>query len=75
MSNVQKYAKKEDRAGKVIFVITTDGYENASNYVADSAGTELNYKAMNKAISYCRIDGKIDRSWKEEVERDYKWRR
>jgi hypothetical protein len=30
---------------------------------------------MNKAISCCRIVGKIDRSWKEEVERDYKGRR
>ncbi len=90
MGNVQKYAKEEDKAGKVLFVITTDGYENsckeysydtirkmihrqkerykwefiflganidavetarlvciseeyATNYIADSVGTELNY--------------------------------
>lgn len=122
MGNVQKYAKDEDRAGKVLFVITTDGYENSSkeysydkirkmiqrqkkryewefiflganidavetarqvgideehatNYVADSVGTELNYKAMNMAISYCRSEGKINGRWKEEVERDYKERK
>jgi uncharacterized protein YegL len=31
MGNVQKYAKEEDRANKVLFVITTDGYENSSH--------------------------------------------
>lgn len=30
MGNVQKYVKEEDRADKVLFVITTDGYENSS---------------------------------------------
>ncbi|MDF2656893.1 MAG: uncharacterized protein K0R19_3367 [Bacillota bacterium] len=121
MGNVQKYAKEEERAGKVLFVITTDGYENSSkeysydtikkmiqhqkdryqwefiflganidaaetarqvgidedhatNYVADSRGTELNYQAMNIAISCCRSEGSIDNRWKEEVERDYKKR-
>lgn len=118
MGNVQKYAKEEDRASKVLFVITTDGYENsskeysfgtikkmvknqkerydwefiflganidavetaeqfgidrdnASNYVADSRGTELSYQAMNEAISYCRSEGRIDKRWKERVEEDY----
>jgi uncharacterized protein YegL len=122
MGNVQKYAKEEDRAGKVLFVITTDGYENSSkeysyekvrkmikhqkehydwdfiflganidaveaakqvgideehatNYVADSYGTELNYQAMNKAISCCRSEGKISRKWKEEVEKDFRTRK
>jgi uncharacterized protein YegL len=122
MGNVQKYAKEEDKAGKVLFVITTDGYENSSkeysyekvrkmikhqkdrydwefvflganidavetakqvgidedyatNYVADSCGTELNYKAMNRAITFCRSEGKISRQWKEEVERDFRERK
>ena len=30
MANVHKYAREEDRPGKTIFVITTDGMENAS---------------------------------------------
>lgn len=121
MDNVQKYAKDEDRASKVLFIITTDGQENSSkeynyktikhmierqkeryqweflflganidaiatarqfgisedyatNYVADSVGTELNYKAMNAAISSCREEGTVNLCWKEEVERDYKRR-
>ncbi len=118
MGIVQKFAKDEDRASKLLFVITTDGYENsskeynyetikkmikhqkerydwefiflganidaietaeqfgidkdyASNYVADSRGTELNYQAMNRAISYCRSEGKVNKRWKEEVEKDF----
>ena len=121
MGNVQKYAKDEDRATKVLFIITTDGQENSSkeynystikqmierqkecyqweflflganidaiatakqfgideeyaaNYVADSVGTRLNYKAMNAAISSCREEGCVNRSWKDEVARDYKKR-
>jgi uncharacterized protein YegL len=31
IGNVQKYAKDEERAGKVLFIITTDGYENSSH--------------------------------------------
>ena len=30
MANVHKYAREEDRPGKTVFVITTDGMENAS---------------------------------------------
>ena len=122
MGNVQKYAKDEDRAGTVLFVITTDGYENsskeysydkvrkmiknqkdlykwefiflganidavataeqfgidkdyASNYVADARGTELNYQAMNVAISYCRSEGKINKRWKGDVEADFQNRK
>ncbi|WP_243111821.1 vWA domain-containing protein [Butyrivibrio sp. CB08] len=30
IGNVHKYAREEDRPGKTIFVITTDGFENAS---------------------------------------------
>ena len=36
IGNVHKYAREEDRPEKTIFVITTDGYENASRkYTAD----------------------------------------
>lgn len=30
IGNIHKYARDEDRPGKTLFVITTDGYENAS---------------------------------------------
>ena len=121
MGNVQKYAKEEQRAGKVLFVITTDGYENSSkeytyekvkkmiedqkehfhweflflganidaietarqfgideahatNYIADSKGTDLNYQAVSEAISFCRSEGKINKHWKDKLEKDYKTR-
>ena len=32
IANVHKYAREEDRPGKTVFVITTDGMENASRY-------------------------------------------
>ena len=32
IANVHKYARKEDRPEKTLFVITTDGMENASRY-------------------------------------------
>ena len=36
IGNVHKYAREEDRPEKTVFVITTDGYENASRmYTAD----------------------------------------
>lgn len=118
IGNVQKYARDEERAGKVLFIITTDGYENSSheftydkiksmierqkekynwefiflganidavstakqfgisedyatNYVADAIGTGLNYEAMNMAVSSCRMEGRVDLHWKENVEKDY----
>ncbi len=32
IGNIHKYARKEDRPAKTLFVITTDGLENASRY-------------------------------------------
>ena len=121
MGNVQKYLKEEERAEKVLFIITTDGYENSSkeynykkiksminnqkekynwdflflganidavetaekfgidkdfavDYLADEVGTELTYDAMNCAIGNIRANKHIDKSWKCEVEKDYKFR-
>ena len=101
IGNVHKYAREEDRPEKTLFVITTDGQENASqrynyakvkqmverqknrygweflflganidaakeagrfgiradrtaNFVCDAVGTEVNYKALNNAISKVR---------------------
>ena len=48
--------------------------EFAVDYHADSKGTQLNYEAINEAVSNLRSGKKIDRSWKEEVERDYQHR-
>jgi uncharacterized protein YegL len=116
--NVQKRTNEAERANKVLFVITTDGLENASreftniqikkmvehqkekfgwefmflganidaistakqfgidedfavDYHADHIGTQLNYEAVNEAVIKIRSGKKIDRSWKEGIERDY----
>lgn len=42
MINVQKFAPKYEKAKKVLFIITTDGYENASR--------EYTYKNIQKLI-------------------------
>lgn len=116
--NVQKYTNEDERAEKVLFVITTDGMENASreytpekiknmiehqkekygwdfmflganidavetaaqfgidedfavDYHADNIGTKLNYESVSEAVVKLRSGKKIDRSWKEGIERDY----
>ena len=116
--NVQKKTSDEERAEKVLFVITTDGMENASHeftadkikkmvqhqkvkygweflflganidalttaakfgieedfavdYHSDEVGTQLNYEAVNEAVCNIRSGKKIERNWKEGIERDY----
>ena len=116
--NVQKRTSETERAEKVLFVITTDGMENASqeysadkikkmvqhqkekygwdfmflganidaistaarfgidedfavDYHADKVGTQVNYEAVNEAVLNLRSGKKVDRSWKEGIERDY----
>jgi uncharacterized protein YegL len=119
--NVQKHTSKEERADQVLFVITTDGMENASrefspskikkmishqkekygwdfmflganidaistaaqfgieedfavDYHADNMGTKLNFEMVSEAVVKLRSGQKIDRSWKEGIERDYQRR-
>jgi uncharacterized protein YegL len=122
IGNVQKRTSEEERAGKVLFVITTDGMENASreydygkikamiehqkvkydwefiflganidavaiaskfgiqedyavNYHADSEGTQVNFQALNEAVTSFRKGQKIDRIWKENIEKDFESRK
>lgn len=122
IGNAQKRTSEAERAGKVMFVITTDGLENASSeythekikamiarqkeefmweflflganidavaaakkfgiaeefaaeYHADSQGTELNFKALNQAVSSFRNEQLLDRSWKKEIEADFEKRK
>lgn len=49
IANAQKQTKPEGRADKVIMVITTDGYENASR--------ETNATMLHKMIEDCKKDG------------------
>ena len=122
IANVHKYAREEDRPEHTLFVITTDGMENASrtysaddvkrmierqkedhgweflflganidavetagrfgidatrsvNYRSDTVGTEVNYKAIEKAIHAVRSNAPLASSWKDEIEEDYNTRK
>ena len=46
IKNVHKYAREEDRPGKTVFVITTDGMENASR--------RYTYAAVQKMVAEAR---------------------
>lgn len=54
--------------------------DRAVNYECDSRGTEVNYRALSKAVSRVRkcaveeMDEALSREWKEEIEADYKAR-
>ena len=119
--NIHRYARPEDVPENTIFVITTDGMENAShrfsneqvrkmvekeqekygwqfiflganidsfaaggnlgirpehitNFVADSAGMEANYRSVGKAVSAARMSMPVCADWKAEAEADYEKR-
>ena len=118
IANIHHYARAEDVPAKTVFVITTDGLENASrqysledvrkmiehekekygweflflganidaietaghlgiqadratNFVHDSAGVELSFHSMARAVSAARCNAPIDAGWKEDVEADF----
>jgi uncharacterized protein YegL len=121
IKNTQKQLSEKARAQNVMFVITTDGMENASkeyrfdkikvmieeqkekhgweflfiganidaietagkfgispnhavNYCHDARGTELKYRAIEKAVSQVRRSKSLSADWKEELENDNKKR-
>ncbi len=118
IGNVHKYARVEDVPEHTMFVITTDGMENASrlynvrqikemilrqkekygweflflganidavqtaasfgigadyaaNYHSDAQGTQVNYDALNDAISTVRDGVPLTRSWQEPINHDF----
>ena len=122
IGNVHKYARPEDVPEHTLFIITTDGMENASrryssdkvkqmiqhekekygweflflganidavetaghfgidadravDYLADSAGTQLNYDVLSDAITAVRSSRPLGASWKERIDRDYSTRK
>jgi len=46
--------------------------DKAVKYHADSQGTQLNYQVVGEAVSNLRADRKLDRNWKESIEKDYR---
>jgi len=122
IDNVQKSTSEDYRAKKVLFVITTDGMENAScefsyskikslieqqesehgweflflganidavdvanrfgiakshaqNYHNDSAGVQLNYDVLSKAIKSKMRNPRVHINWNAEIEADYTQRK
>lgn len=121
IGNAQKNTDDDYRAEKVMFIIITDGDENASreysadkvkaqierqktkygwefiflganidavqtagrfgiapdravDYLADSAGTELNFKVMSAAVATFREAGTVDEACFDEIRKDVKRR-
>ncbi|QIM65740.1 vWA domain-containing protein [Frederiksenia canicola] len=118
----QQKASEKMKSERVLFVIITDGMENASQefkldkvkqliteqqkkqeweflflganidaintaesfgidksraveYISDSQGTQMNYKAVNSAVQEVRRGKQLDESWKAEIEADVKERK
>lgn len=121
IGNIHKYARAEDVPEHTLFVITTDGMENASrhynaervkqmierqkarygweflflganidavetarhfgigadravNYHSDSAGTQLNYEVLSKAICAVRGSVQLGADWKKRIDEDFESR-
>ncbi len=120
IGNVHKYARDEDVPERTLFIITTDGMENASrrynysdvkkmierqkekygweflflganidaaaegakigidrdftvDFHNDTLGTQINYEAMSKAISYARsCSAPLSAGWKKDIDADRK---
>ena len=121
IGNIHKYARPEDVPAHTMFIITTDGMENASkrfssdevkkmietrkkqgweflfiganidavetaarfgigkdrasNYRADSKGTDLVYEAMAATVSSVRAKGCVPNDWNAKMEGDCKNRK
>ncbi len=122
IDNIQKRTSNEERADRVLFVITTDGIENASceyhaeqvkkmikkqkekfnwefiflganidalataekfgiekdfavNYHADEKGTTVNYEAVSEAVISYRQGHKLNKAWKQQIEKDFETRK
>ena len=121
IGNVHKYAREEDRPEHTVFVITTDGMENASRrytsdqvkamvrrqkerygweflflganidavetaaqfgiaedravtFHNDARGQALNYAGVSEAVRQVRASMPLGRSWKEDIEEDFRSR-
>ena len=122
IGNVHKYAREEDVPEHTVFIITTDGMENAShrytgdevkamvrrqkekysweflflganidavetaarfgigrdravNFHNDAVGVELNYRTVGEAVCSVRHSMPLGKSWKSDIEKDYKSRK
>lgn len=120
IKKVHKELKEEEVPGKTLFIITTDGMENASreysyekiknliekqkesgwefiflganidaaaeasrfgidsdnavNYNCDAKGVNLNYEALDCAITSMRTTGSVKKSWRRKIDADFEER-
>lgn len=81
IGNIHKYARSEDVPEHIVFVIMTDGYENAIhfginedravNYHADSQGTSVVYDTVADTVCCMRASLPIDADWSNSINEDY----
>ncbi len=61
IGNVHKYAREEDRPARTMFVITTDGYENASHrYTADQVKAKIERQKEKHGWEFVFLGANID---------------
>lgn len=60
ISRVQRYLPEDHRAGKVVFVITTDGYENASRQFTYQRVKEMIEEHTQKGWEFLFLGANID---------------
>ena len=85
ISNIHKYACPENVPVHTLFVITTDGMENAKhfgiekdravNYHADKMGTHVLYKTVAKAVGNIRACAPLVADWSRDIEEDFESRK
>ena len=64
IGNVHKYAREEDRPEKTLFVITTDGMENASRrYTYDKVKAMIEHQREKYGWEFLFLGANIDAAW------------
>ena len=64
IGNIHEYARRDDVPEKTMFIITTDGYENASRRTA------LNYEVISEAVCSVRAARPLGADWKRRIDED-----
>ena len=68
IGNVHKYAREEDRPEHTIFVITTDGMENASRrYTSDEVRAKVQRQKERYGWEFLFLGANIDADWAGEA--------
>ena len=71
IGNIHKYARPEDVPEHTMFVITTDGQENASHRYTSE---HILYESVAKAVCNVRANAPLSENWSAEINADYQRR-